>query len=91
MKVEEKIALCAIKHSETSHIELDQSECPNCATKICVKACPAGLYTHEPELDEIKIDHSGCLECGTCFIICPVGAVAWRAPDPGFGIRYRYG
>ncbi len=91
MKVEEKITLCAIKANETSHIELDQSSCRICETRICVKACPAGLYAYEPELDEIKVDHAGCLECGTCLIICPPGAVTWQTPAPGFGIRYRYG
>jgi ferredoxin like protein len=89
MKVEDKVALCAIKHSEKSHIRLEAALCVKCPTKICIRACPAHLYTLEQ--DEVKVDHTGCLECGTCMIVCPLGAVAWEYPPGGFGIRYRYG
>jgi ferredoxin like protein len=91
MKVEEKVALCAIKHDERSHIELDPAACARCSTRICLRACPAHLYTLEAETSQIKLDHTGCLECGTCFIICPLHAVRWRYPEGAFGIRYRYG
>ena len=93
MKVEEKIALCAIKHHEKSHIQLDSDSCSRCTTRICLRACPAHLYTLEQdEQDEqVKVDHTGCLECGTCMVICPLRAVSWKYPDPGFGIHYRHG
>jgi ferredoxin like protein len=89
MKVEEKVALCAIKHHEESHIQLDSSSCARCQTKICIRACPAHLYTLEQ--NQVKVDHAGCLECGTCLVVCPLGAVSWKYPQGGFGIRYRYG
>lgn len=91
MKIEEKVALCAIKHHEESHIKVDEDACKRCETKICVRSCPAHLYTIEPETGELKVDHTGCLECGTCLIICPLKAVTWTYPQPGFGIYYRYG
>ena len=30
-----------------------------------------------------------CLECGTCLIICEKGALDWKYPRGGFGVRYR--
>jgi len=91
MQIEEKVALDAIKHDEKSHIELDRERCAACATRICLRACPAGLYTLEPETGEVIVDHTGCLECGTCLVVCPERGVTWRYPEAGCGIRYRRG
>ncbi len=91
MKVEEKIAKNAIKPNERSHIELDEARCATCENRICIAACPAGLYRVEPTTAKVMVDHAGCLECGTCSIVCSNGSVSWRYPEPGHGIRYRYG
>ena len=91
MKVEEKIAVDAIKHNKTSHIVLDGKACSECANRICLIACPAELYTIEPDSKEVLVDHTGCLECGTCLIICPTGSIKWQYPEAGYGIRYRFG
>ena len=89
MKVEEKVALLAIKQAPESHILIDAAICGTCENRICLRACPADLYTVEG--GQVIVDHSGCLECGTCMIVCQLGAISWRYPDAGFGIRYRYG
>jgi len=89
MKIDEKVAKCAIKHDTESHIRLNEDECEKCESRICTLACPAGLYTVED--GKVKFDHTGCLECGTCLVVCPRGAVDWSYPTPGFGIRYRFG
>ncbi len=89
MKVEDKVALCAIKHHAESHIQLEASLCGKCQTRICIRACPAHLYSLEQ--NQVKVDHTGCLECGTCLVVCPLGAVSWKYPQGGFGIRYRHG
>jgi ferredoxin-like protein FixX len=34
-----------------------------------IKACPAGLY-REDEAGNIHFDYAGCLECGTCRVLC---------------------
>ena len=91
MKVEEKVALCAIKHGDSSHIEIREGYCDSCDTRICLRACPAQLYTEEPDSGRVIVDHTGCLECGTCLIICPFQAVTWKYPEASFGICYRYG
>jgi ferredoxin like protein len=33
----------------------------------------------------------GCLECGTCKVVCDRDAVSWRYPRGGYGVRYRWG
>ncbi len=91
MKIEEKVALCSIKHHEESHIRLDEEKCNGCETRVCIIACPAHLFTIEPESGKLKVDHTGCLECGTCLIVCPFNAVSWEYPEAGFGIYYRFG
>jgi len=91
MKIEEKVALCSIKHDTRSHIELDEEECGRCRTKPCTRACPAHLYTIEPDSGKVIVDHTGCLECGTCMIVCPAHTVEWKYPEAGFGIYYRQG
>ena len=91
MKIEEKIALCGIKHHDQSHIELDQDLCRKCRDRFCLTACPGQLYSLSDDENEIIVEYTGCLECGTCLVICPHGAVRWQYPEPGFGIRYRHG
>ena len=75
---------------EEHHINLNKEYCAQCQAKPCVFACPAGLYTLKD--GEISFDDAGCLECGTCRLICPSpGAIDWKYPRGSFGIIYRYG
>lgn len=54
-------------------------------------ACPAGLY-RQNAAGEITFDANGCLECGTCRLLCGEEVIAlWRYPDAGFGITFRFG
>lgn len=90
---------------EERHITLNKEICTQCQNKPCIYACPAGLYTLRtdkgtvPPADasnrkdgEISFDDAGCLECGTCRVICPKpGAIKWNYPRGTFGIIYRYG
>ncbi|MDY2624716.1 MAG: ferredoxin family protein [Coriobacteriales bacterium] len=53
--------------------------------------CPAGLY----KLDEDgkkSFDYAGCLECGTCRILCgKTGLEKWTFPQGTMGVEYRWG
>ena len=34
--------------------------------------------------------YAGCLECGTCFVVCDGDAFTrWRYPRGGFGVSFR--
>ena len=54
-----------------NHIVIDAAKCVGCAK--CVDDCPgAHLYI---ENGKAQARSSGCIECGHCFAICPMGAV----------------
>ncbi len=91
MKVEEKIALNAIKNDKESHIRLDQACCAGCADRSCIAACPGHLYSLNSETGEIVVEYAGCLECGTCKIACTRGSISWEYPRGDYGVQYRYG
>jgi ferredoxin like protein len=35
--------------------------------------------------------YEGCLECGTCKMVCSLQAVNWSYPKQGNGVLYRFG
>ncbi|MBJ9239324.1 ferredoxin family protein [Citrobacter braakii] len=56
-----------------------------------IVSCPAGLFSLTTE-GELRVDFRGCLECGTCRLLCDENTLQqWRYPASGFGITYRFG
>lgn len=75
---------------EEPHILIDKEICATCAEKPCTVVCPAVLYTLKG--DEINFDYAGCLECGTCRVMCSKkGIVRWHYPRGTFGVSFRHG
>ena len=74
------------------HIVLDKEICNSkCVKKPCLTACPAVLYRLDKN-GEISFDYAGCLECGTCRVVCKEkGIVKWEYPRGTFGVSYRHG
>lgn len=59
--------------------------------KKLINACPAGLYKLTDE-GTLQFDYAGCLECGTCRVLCGNTILAkWEYPQGTLGIEYRYG
>lgn len=55
-----------------------------------LQACPANLYKLVD--GEIRFDYAGCLECGTCRILCGQTILEkWEYPRGTMGIEYRQG
>ncbi len=76
---------------EQAHIVLDKEICSRCQDKPCLLVCPAALYRLDKNGD-ISFDYAGCLECGTCRVMCiNRGIIKWEYPRGTFGISYRYG
>ncbi|PST66438.1 ferredoxin [Shewanella algae] len=72
------------------HIELVENPDINEFRKL-VNACPAGLYKIQDD-GSLKFDSAGCLECGTCKMLCGETIIKkWEYPRGTFGIEYRYG
>lgn len=54
-------------------------------------ACPAGLYKQD-SAGNIHFDSAGCLECGTCRVLCGDTILErWEYPLGTFGVEFRYG
>jgi ferredoxin like protein len=91
MKIEEKLALDAMKNDKESHIKLDRALCEKCREKYCILVCPGHLYSVNEETKEVVVEYAGCLECGTCSIACVRHAITWEYPKGEYGVQYRCG
>lgn len=91
MKIDEKIAVNFYRKGEESHILITQEKCRKCTVRYCVFLCPAHLYTWDEESQEMRVEYSGCLECGTCKVVCSEEALSWDFPSGDCGIQYRHG
>ena len=75
------------------HIQIkDGDVCRSqCKTQQCTVCCPAGCYTAEGN-GAVTLITDGCLECGTCRVICTeYRNVEWEYPRGGFGILFKFG
>jgi len=75
---------------DNAHIELIDDPDSEEFVKL-VLACPAALYRIDDE-GRKSFDYAGCLECGTCRVICNETIIKkWEMPRGGMGVTYRYG
>lgn len=93
-KVEEKLFQNRYRvDTGRPHIAIRNAEiCTNeCADQQCTVCCPAGCYTLEGN-GRVVLISDGCMECGTCRIICDEHRnVAWEYPRGGYGILFKFG
>ncbi len=76
---------------EEAHIIIDKAICARCSDKACLYVCPAVLYKLDKN-GEMSFDYAGCLECGTCRVMCKEkGIIKWVYPRGTFGVNYRCG
>lgn len=90
LSIEQRLSLTKFEVYGEPHITIDKERCRECGAKPCIRSCPAGLYSLD-ESGELHFNYEGCLECGTCRIVCPMGAVKWGYPPGGFGVWYQFG
>ncbi len=84
-----KLATLAFKPDPEAHIVIKKELCLACQKRPCIIVCPAQLFIWEDK--QITFNCDGCLECGSCRVVCPHGAVVWRYPRGGYGVGYRWG
>lgn len=93
-KVEEKLFENRYRVDEgRPHIKIvDPAIClGQCSGKQCAMCCPAGCYAVE-DGGHVVLTTDGCLECGTCRVVCDEHFnVDWAYPRGGFGILYKFG
>lgn len=61
------------------HVEGDGNisyavSCRHCADPLCVKSCISGALSWRD--GAVCIDHSRCVGCFTCILVCPYGALS---------------
>ena len=75
------------------HIQIrDADTCTNkCVDQSCTYICPAACYKAEGN-GTVTLITDGCLECGSCRIICSEHSnVDWEYPRGGHGILFKFG
>ncbi|MFA7429580.1 MAG: ferredoxin family protein [Rhodospirillaceae bacterium] len=93
IKVEDKLFQNRYRVDEGKpHIAVkNPALCRECTDKPCTTACPAACYLAE-EGGGVTTSFDGCLECGTCRIICQdMSNIEWFYPRGGYGILYKFG
>ncbi|GHT79259.1 ferredoxin-like protein YdiT [Actinomycetota bacterium] len=91
VNVDEFLALNKYEVDEDqAHIKLVDEPSEEEFLKL-VRVCPAALYKID-ENGAQSFDYAGCLECGTCRIICGDTIIKqWQNPSATMGVEYRYG
>jgi ferredoxin like protein len=85
-----KLGLNVFKLGASPHIKIKEGREKDPKLKFMVKICPAGLYT-ENDKGEITMTVDGCLECGTCRLVCGTDVLDWIYPEGGAGVQFRAG
>lgn len=91
IKVEEKLFQNRyVVDAGNPHIRIkDAAACERCRNQPCTVCCPAGCYTRDE--GRVVLITDGCLECGTCRIICSQRNLDWEYPRGGYGIQFKFG
>lgn len=90
VKIDDALNLNVWDVDSKPHIIVDYEKCRRlCDKKTCTYLCPARCYI--PAENGILFSYEGCLECGTCRIVCPHEAITWDNPLSGRGVQYRFG
>jgi ferredoxin like protein len=93
-KIEEKLFQNRYRVDEgRPHIRiLDAQVCQaKCGPKACTVCCPAACYSKDAE-GRVSLVTDGCLECGTCRVICGEHEnLEWEYPRGGYGILFKFG
>jgi ferredoxin like protein len=84
-----RLGTLAFRSDPDPHIVVKVERCLHCEGRPCLVACPARLFVWEN--GQMVFTCEGCLECGTCKVVCDQEAVSWRYPRGGFGVSYRWG
>lgn len=73
------------------HIKINPKAEDSPELKSLVTICPAGCYRTN-EAGRVEIVADGCMECGSCRIVCQqTGEVEWFWPRGGYGVLFKFG
>lgn len=89
VSIAERLRTLQYTVDDTEHIVVDTAQCGECDGHPCVNFCPARCFTWN-DSGGIDYYYVGCVECGTCMLLCERDAVCWSYPRGGYGIAYRF-
>jgi ferredoxin like protein len=89
MSIAERLETLQYTVDDTPHIVVDGDRCRACGTHPCLDFCPARCFTPNGR-GSIDYYYVGCVECGTCLLLCTPGAIRWSYPKGGHGVSYRF-
>ncbi len=89
MNVDDLFDLVSYRVHPDAHIRVDETVCQACVHRACTHSCPARCYEFDKDRGRIVFAYEGCLECGTCLLVCDRGALDWHYPVGGYGVRFR--
>lgn len=69
-------------------IKVDEEKCNACAE--CAKTCPRGVWRKIEKIFR-PLNLKECVECGSCWTICPEDAIDYGEPKGGTGVRFKHG
>ena len=52
--------------------------CTQCAEAWCMKVCPTGAITLNPQLGSKEVIDSSCVGCKACTLACPYGTIEFN-------------
>jgi ferredoxin like protein len=92
VKVEEKLYQNRyLVDAGRPHIKVKPHETPSPQLLVLTRICPAGCYSQN-ERGQVEISADGCMECGTCRVVCAeTGDIEWSYPRGGFGVLFKFG
>lgn len=93
IKIEEKLYQNRYMVDEgRPHISIkNRQTCLSCPDRACVAVCPARCYSDADD-GTVDLATDGCLECGTCRVICQdMDNIDWWYPRGGYGILFKFG
>jgi carbon-monoxide dehydrogenase iron sulfur subunit len=50
--------------------------CQHCDDAPCIQACLTGALSRDPVSSLVTVDKERCIGCGTCLLVCPLGALS---------------
>ncbi|EJC75082.1 ferredoxin-like protein [Rhizobium leguminosarum bv. trifolii WSM2012] len=73
------------------HIKVLKYLFPSGNLVALTQVCPAKCYQLN-DRGQVTIVSDGCLECGTCRVLCePEDEIRWKHPRGGFGVLFKFG
>ena len=89
MTIAQRLTTTRFAVDEMPHIVVDGDRCTSCAGHPCLTFCPAHCFSRSAS-GGIDYYYVGCVECGTCLLLCNEEAVHWNYPRGGAGVQYRF-